>query len=162
MSNEHTEPDLKTREDWLRQELRASRTLFASQLQWGVTVLAAVELNLYYVRRDVARYLIELGALKPNELLPITRWLIGTAFLIMLAGIFARYTKRTTMHHRDYRRQLLDMKPSYSGIEEPIPLGGFNHRVAYYLFFVFPAFDIFTWAFFYAGEKLNLHITIPW
>src|SRR4051812_23862030 len=106
MNNEHVEPDLKTKEDWLRQELRASRTLFASQLQWGVTVLAAVELNLYYVRRDVARYLIELGALKPNELLPITRWLIGTTFLLMLAGIFARYTKRTIRHHVDYRQQL--------------------------------------------------------
>lgn len=53
----------KAKEDWLRQELRAHRTLGISQIQWGVTVLAAVGLNLYYIRRDVTKHLVDLGAL---------------------------------------------------------------------------------------------------
>ena len=47
---------LKTKEDWLRQELRASRTLLTSILQWGVAVLSVVELKLYDIRREVTKH----------------------------------------------------------------------------------------------------------
>ena len=43
----------KTKEQWLREELRATRSLMNNTLQWGITVLAAAELNLYYLRREI-------------------------------------------------------------------------------------------------------------
>ena len=157
-----TEPDLKTKEDWLRQELRSSRTLMTSLMQWGVAVLAAVESNLYYVRMSVMRHLFDADRLKVDELLPFPRWLIGTLFLSLLAYIFSQYTKRTVLHHLAYRKQLLSMTPSYSGIEEPIPTGGHINRIHYYLYFAFPLFDILVWCLFYAGEKFSIQISIPW
>ncbi|MCF7966675.1 MAG: hypothetical protein K9L79_14225 [Methylobacter tundripaludum] len=157
-----TEPDLKTKEDWLRQEIRASRTLATSLLQWGITVLAAVELNLYYVRRDVMKHLLDAGKLKVDELLPFPRWLIGTLLLSLLAYIFSQYMKRTVLHHVAYRTQLVSMAPSYSGIEETVSTGGSINKIHYYLYFAFPLFDIGVWLLFYAGERLNIQISIPW
>src|ERR1041385_4857192 len=104
----------KCKEDWLRQELRANRTLMTGLLQWGVAVLAAVQLNLYYIRRDVTRHLVERGRLKADELLPFTRWLTGTIFLMMLAYIFTSYMRTTIERHANYRKQLLIVSPTYS------------------------------------------------
>jgi hypothetical protein len=151
---------LKMKEDWLRQELRANRTLMINQVQWGVTVLAAVELNLYYIRRDVTKHLVDLTKLKPDELLPLPRWAIGTLLLFVLAVIFTVYLNRSVRHHVEYRKQLCAMDPSYSGITEGIRVGGFIGRLHHFLFLIFPAFDLFVWAMFYVGPQL--HLTIPW
>jgi hypothetical protein len=151
---------LKTKEEWLREDLRASRTLMLHLVQWGSTVLAAVELNLYYVRQDVRKHLIEQHVMEPSELLPIQRWLIGTLLLAILAYVFSFYMHRLHRTHVAYRKQLIEMNPSYSGIQEEIPTGGRIGRVHYPLFFAFPFFDMFVWLFFYAGPRL--HISLPW
>ena len=150
----------KAKEDWLRQELRAHRTLAVSQIQWGVTVLAAVELNLYYIRHDVTKHLVELGALKPGQLPPLLRWAMGTLLLFILASIFTIYLNRTIRHHVACRKQLLAMKPSYSGIEEAISTGGLINKLHYFLFFIFPLLDLLVWAMFYTGPRFN--ISLPW
>jgi hypothetical protein len=159
------EPDqLKMREQWLREELRAARTLLVSQMQWGMTVLAAVGLNLYYIRKDAKLHLVEQKLLKANELLPFFRWFIGTVFLLILASVFASAMRRVALHHRAYRTQLREMNPSYSGIVERIPVADnrFLNNTPYVLFFTIPCLDLVVWALFYAGEKLQLSFLIPW
>jgi hypothetical protein len=64
----------KTKEMWLREEFRVSRTQMLTLVNWGVTVLAAAEVNLFYIRREVTKYLVEQKFLQPDELLPFSRW----------------------------------------------------------------------------------------
>ena len=161
MTDETTEPDFKTKEEWLRQELRASRALLVNLMQWGVAILAAVEVSLYYVRQDATAHLRDLGRLNADELLPILWWSIGALFLFMLAYIFARYTDRVAKHHAHYRAQLVSMTPTYSSIAESIPVGGSLHQAHSYLFYAFPCFDLATWVLFYAGEQMGGRF-IPW
>jgi hypothetical protein len=130
-----------------------------SLAQWGATVLAAAELNLYYIRRDVTKHLVEMKRLQPAELLPLGRWLVGTVFLIVVASVFAGYMRRLASRHRIYRQQL-DAAPNYSGIREIVKPGGTIHYLHYWLFFVFPAFDVVLWALFFVGERLS--VSIPW
>jgi hypothetical protein len=155
----------KAKEKWLRQELRVNRTQMFGLLQWGVTVLAAAELNLYYIRRDVTKHLVELNALKPDELLPFARWAVGgTGLLIILATVFSMYMKRAVDRHVLYRQQLMDMSPNYSGINE-IPKSGKGLRAGgsllsslhYLLFFIFPLFDVFLWIVFTARKYFQIN-----
>lgn len=148
----------RCKEQWLRQELRASRRLIVNLLSWGVTVLAASELNLYYVRRDIREHLIRLGVIQSSELLPFLRWFLGTAFLLGLAYIFSKYLQRVVQRHEMYRVQLQAMPHSFSGIKETIPVGGQLSVTYYYLFFAFPLFDLCIWLLFYAGSKLSISI----
>jgi hypothetical protein len=158
------EPDqLKTKEQWLREELRATRTLIHNQMQWGVTVLTAAALNLYYIRKDAKAHLVEQKLLLPNELLPFFRWIIGTVFLLVVASVFASTMRRVALHLQAYRKQLRAMEPSYSGIVETIPVGNnrFLNNTPYVLFFAIPALDLTIWTLFYAGEKLQISFLIP-
>jgi hypothetical protein len=149
MSDTVNTPDPKTKEDWLRQELRANRTLMTGLLQWGVGIIAAVQLNLYYLRMAVVKHLVELKQLQPDELLPLPRWAMGTLFLVLLAYIFSSYMRRLVDRHVIYRTQLQSMSPSYSGIEEKLPIGNLS-RIHYLLFYAFPVLDLVSWALFYA------------
>src|ERR1700685_3800245 len=103
------EEQLKLREQWLREELRALRTVLVSQMQWGITVLTAAGLNLYYIRKDVKAHLVSQHFLKEGELLPFFRWFVGTIFLCILAGVFASSMRRIVRHHQQYRTQLQAM-----------------------------------------------------
>lgn len=146
------------KEKWLRKELRASRQLIITQLQWAVTVLAASEINLYYVRRDIFQHLVAAKIIDPNQLLPFFRWFLGTIFLTGLAYIFSRYSSRLVKRHEMYRVQLQEMKPTYSGITESLPIGGRLAKIFYYLFYAFPLFDLIIWLLFYARSKISLSI----
>src|SRR6185295_13031985 len=83
MSEEQT----KTKEEWLRSEVRATISQIFVLLQWGVAVLAATELNLYYIRRDITKHLVKQNVIQPHELLPFFRWFVGTLLLTLLAGV---------------------------------------------------------------------------
>jgi len=153
--------DPKTTEDWLRQELRADRTLMTGLMQWGVGIMAAIQLNLYYIRRDAAKHLVDLKKLQPDQLLPFGRWVCGTLLLVLLAYIFSSYMKRIIVRHVGHRKQLENGASSYSGIEEVAPIGGLKnmHNL---LFWAFPAYDLIVYIYFYAGEKLSFSFTLPW
>jgi len=155
-----SDEQVKTKEEWLRNEVRATRTQIFVLLQWGVAVLAAAELNLYYIRRDITKHLVEQNVIQPNQLLPFPRWFVGTLLLILLAAIFSFYMRRLVIHHVSYRKQLTDMETSYSGIVESIPTGGVINKLHYFLFFIFPGFDLFVWLMFFAGNKFQ--ILIAW
>jgi hypothetical protein len=149
--NAGDEEKLKCKEQWLRDELRAARTLLVSQMQWGITVLAAVEINLYYIRRDAKAYLIEQNIINTNESFPLVRWLVGTSFLLVLAFVFSRVMKRASDHHRAYRTQLVNLNGGYSGIEETIKVGDRVLNMSpSIMFFSMPAFDFILWFIFLA------------
>lgn len=153
---------LKSKEQWLREELRASRTQLSNQMQWGITVLAAVSINLYYIRKDVHTHLVQQHRIDPSEMLPFQRWIIGTILLIFLAWIFTSLTRRYSIHHGVYRDQLMEMNGGFSGIEEKVPRARFLHNAPSFLYFSIPALDIMAWTMFYAGEKLQFNFLVPW
>jgi hypothetical protein len=155
MNDEH----LKEREQWLREEIRELRKMNLLLLQWGTTVLAAVELNLYYIRKDVANAVY--GQAHHQMLLPLQRWCLGTLFLVLLGWIFSHYTRRTSARLKAYREQLISASKVYSGIVEHPPVGG-AMRVHSYLYFAFAVFDLGLWCLFYAGEKLHVSFWVPW
>ena len=156
---------LKAREQWLREEIRSTRGLMQRQAQWGITVLAAIALNLYYIRKDAHAYLVAQKQIAENELLPFSRWVIGTIFLCVLATLFLSIQRRFIKHHQAYRRELCDMRGGYSGIREPLEAGGVKWTtvVPFALMFTLPLLDLVLWFVFYVGEAvLNVRIAIPW
>ena len=146
---------LKFKEETLREEIRASRTLMQGTMQWGVTTLAAIETALYYVRRDVANNLSLHHLLPPNGTVPPVRWFVGTGFLLLIATVFCVITKYMTGRHVGYRRQLLEMGESYSGIEER-PTGGRINCLPQLLFLAFPAFDCLVWLYFHITSSITI------
>lgn len=154
---------MRWKEQWLREELRTCRGQLSSQIQWGITVLTAAGLNLYYIRKDVYAHLIQLNVIKPEEMLPFARWSVGTIFLLVLAWIFSAITSRLAAHHRAYRKQLLDMaNDGFSGIKETVPRSSFLHKTPYVLFFSIPIMDFLAWAMSYAGSRLHIEFLLPW
>jgi hypothetical protein len=148
---------LKIKEQWLREELRANRTLMLGLFQWGLAVLTGMETVIYYVRRDVASNLALHNALPPNGTVPPTRWLVGTAILTMVAIIFCLMSKYLVARQVAYRGQLVGMKHSFSGIIEGPMKAGIN-KYHYWLFLAFPAMDVMLLFYF----RLTSSITIPW
>jgi hypothetical protein len=153
-----TPSQTRIREQWLREEIRASRKLHVTQLQWGITVLVAAELNLYYIRRDAKLHLVAQRVLEESDILPFPRWLIGTVFLLITAIVFSALARRLARHHIAYRKQLIAMKGGYSHIAESVPAGNsFWLNWGWSLLFCsIPLLDIVTWCFFYAGERLKI------
>lgn len=149
---------IKMREQWLREELRATRNLLQHHMSWGITALAAVALNIYYIRIAARTNLISIGTLAPNEAPPFGRWIIGTLYLCLLAAVFIAITRRVARQHVVYRRQLIAMEGGYSGIEEKIPLNEYLWLTPYILFLSVPALDLIVWGWFYVGR----YITIAW
>jgi hypothetical protein len=148
---------LKKKEEWLREELRHTRMMWLNLLKWGVTVLAALESSLYFVRRDVTEHLIAAGALPIGGLMPWPRWFLGTLFLAFIAYVFALLTVYIGKKHTGYREQLVSMKPSYSEIKE-IPVGTKLKNAPYYLFYAFPVIDQLL----YLTFSISKSFKIPW
>jgi hypothetical protein len=148
-----------SKEDWLRQELRGCRGLLVSLVQWGIAVLAALEVFLYYMRQDMTVHLRDLGRLHTDALLPMPQWLIGTLLLWLIAYIFARYADRIGEHYRQYRLQLVSMTPTYSTIAELTDVTEVRHRYAYY---AFPAFDFAWWLVFFVAQWIGGRFDLVW
>jgi hypothetical protein len=148
------EDKLKTKEEWLREEIRAVRALSFTVIQWGVTVLTAVGTSLYYLRRDIADHL------KPPsdmEAISYYRWCIGSGFLFFLASIFSRQTKYLNIKLVSYREQLIDMKPSYSGIFEKQPAKTWLSKLTHLLLYAFPILDQFLYLVFSHNTIFGIH-----
>jgi hypothetical protein len=146
MPNDAAGLESKFKEDWLRQEIRASRALLVRLMEWGVVLLVAAEINLYWIRQDITLHLRDVGRLREDAILPLFQWSIGTLFLLVIAYVFARYTDRIAKHHAVYRAQLVSMTPTYSGIAESIGVDRSLHRLRY-LYYAFPLFDLAVWGF---------------
>src|ERR1041384_3775063 len=105
---------LRVKEEWLREEIRAGRTIMLTMLRWGITLQTAFEAALYFIRHDV----MVRQSLPPNQPFPFLRWIVGTGVQFFLAFVFWKFTSYTMKTHVNYRKQLVAMNPSFSGIEE--------------------------------------------
>jgi hypothetical protein len=149
---------LMVKEQWLREEIRHSRTMTMNLVQWGITVLVAAESYLYYVRKDITERLVSLHVLSQGEPPPLLRWLLGTFFLTLIATCFSSLLLYNRRKHISYRTQLHGMNPSYSGIEEKPP-GTKLHLMPHLLFFAFPLFDCVFRIALSAARSFNLNIS---
>lgn len=134
---------MKTQEELLSEEVRAASDAGLRMLQWGVTLMISLQTALFFVRQDVVKRLVDAKLLPVGSELPLSRYLMGTAFLILTALILARLTARTAEQYRNYKAQLIKCRTS--GVEDlPIRHTG---RWAYVLYFIFPAVDLLSRAY---------------
>jgi len=149
---------MKSTEEMLREEIQSLRDVLFRLVQWGVSVLVALQTALYFVRRDVIKSLID-RELAPNvtmkqavetlvkaeklaaeALLPWWRYIAGTCFLLFVSLVFAGVTIYGTKQYRHARSELA--KHVTSGITPPqtsnVPL-----MLIVLMFLFFPLFDVF-------------------
>lgn len=145
----------KTKEQWLREELRATRSLLLHQMFWGATALAAAAINIYYIRIAARVDLIKAGALTADEPPPFGRWVIGTFYLCLLAAVFIAINRQVGKQHIGYRRQLIEMNGGYSGIKETVPLTKYLWLTPFLLFLSIPTLDLIIWAWFHVKRYIT-------
>jgi hypothetical protein len=141
------------RERILREEIRHYHLIQMRIMHWGVTVLASVQTLLYFVRREVTLSLQEQHLLAQGAPLPLHRYWLGTAFLMVLAILAFCMASATSSKLGLYRRQLsIDPNlPTASGIFER-RVGPFFRYATMSTFFVFPCFDI--------AARIYLHLWV--
>lgn len=153
-----TDDRAKTKEQWLREELRATRSLLEHQMLWGITALVAAAINIYYIRIAARADLIRAGVLTDGAPPPFGRWVVGTFYLSVLAGVFIALIRQVGKQHIAYREQLIAMKGGYSGIKELVPLTKYLWLTPFILFLSIPALDLVIWFWFYLGR----YLTVTW
>lgn len=127
----------KTKEELLSDEVRAFSDAVMKWSQWGVTLMVSLMTALFFIRREILVGYIEAGKLPKGSELPADRYLIGTVFLLIMAGILTKLSARNLEQYRHYKGQLASSRES--GITDlPIKYAG---RWMYGLFFLFPAID---------------------
>jgi hypothetical protein len=130
-----------TPEEIVRDELKSLRDLSLRLAQWGVTVLAALQMVLYYVRNDVYARLLEAKAIQPGDLLPAGYYFTGTIFLVIVATIFTLFLYLLTNSYR-YYRGLLGNEVSTTVAVPASRLSKVTRYLILLLFYVFPLIDI--------------------
>jgi ABC-type phosphate transport system permease subunit len=110
--------DLKTREQWLRDEVMHHRALLFSLIQWGMALLLAVESALYFARRDIAQGLAGKQFVVPAQELTFGRWFFGTLLLIVIAALFSVLMLNLIKRYVSYREKLNEVASLYSKIDD--------------------------------------------
>ena len=121
IADEGVGSDSLNAEKLLREEIRSIRELWMRILQWGISVITGASTIIFYARRSVKDDLVASAVLKIGEPLPLKVYLIGTAFLFLLAYIFYKLADTAANRYRVYVGQLVQFKTS--GIVEPTPTG---------------------------------------
>lgn len=114
IADEAVGSDSLNAEKLLREEIRSIRELWMRILQWGITVITGP--STIYARRSVKDDLVASAVLKIGEPLPLKVYLIGTAFLFLLAYIFYKLADTAANRYRVYVGQLVQFKTSGSTI----------------------------------------------
>jgi Ni,Fe-hydrogenase I cytochrome b subunit len=130
-----------TPEEIVREELRSVREIGLKLAQWGVTTLAALQMILYYVRKDVYLRLLESKAIQTGDLLPGEYYYFGTGFLFVVATIFTIFLFLVGDSYR-YYRNLLETKIQVTVPVPPRPLTRAPRWLFLLTFYVFPVMDI--------------------
>ncbi|MGA2433925.1 MAG: hypothetical protein ABSG25_01430 [Bryobacteraceae bacterium] len=131
-------PPKKCKEELLAEEVRSAMDLATRTLQWGVTLMISLQTALFFIRRDILNTFVDAGKLPKGSELPFPRYVMGTAFLLVVASILAKLGARNAQQYRHYKEQLA--KSRQSGITD-LPIKH-TSRWMYVLYFVFPAIDI--------------------
>ena len=142
----------KSKEELLREEIRASQDLLFRLIQWAITVMVSVQTALYFIRKDIVAGYVAQGLLKPGAPLPWGRHIVGTLGLIIIASIFSFMTFVGVHRYRDYKDQLIEANES--GIRET-PRNKFSRWSIIILYFIFPLLDILIKIYFSIEIKLD-------
>lgn len=130
----------KTKEQILRDEIRALRETGLKLIQWGVTVQITLLTAFYYVRKDIHERLVELHKIPDNLLfLPWSRYLVGTFILFFIGLVFGVLTFMFTNRYKNYRSQLAENLQS--GIKEKAFYES-GRWLVILLYLAFPVLDI--------------------
>src|ERR1017187_9645041 len=123
----------KSKEEYLREEVRFYLDQMVKLMQWGVTLLVSIQTALFFLRRWLLEGYVESGQVQRGGNIPWGRYLIGTAFLTFAALVVHVFGKRATEQYRHYKNQLLTS--SESGINDQTTRG--TSRWISYLYFAF-------------------------
>jgi hypothetical protein len=104
-----TDQELKEKEMLLWQELRDLRNLTLRLLQWSVTVMAALQTTIFFFRKDLYGRLLAAGTVGPGQSIPLSRYLLGTIYLTIVASVFAAIMLMAGNRYRKIRTQLVNI-----------------------------------------------------
>jgi len=130
----------RSNEEIIREELRAAGVSYLNVWRTGVALLPTLLIAISFLRREVFEQMAKADpALK---LLPLDRYLLGTALLFVVAYIFANLSVHLANRWRWYAEELPKACANPIGIppNSPNRIAGLLFREVFY---VFPAFDIF-------------------
>jgi len=146
----------KIKEQWLREELRATRSLMNNTVQWGITVLAAAELTLRFLRAEIHQHFVVRHP-EDAERFSLHHWVIGTVLMMILSAVFFIIMRRHRQRFQHHRRQLSQMDGGYSSISEELSGGKILiYIVPEMLFLTMPLFDISLWIVLYPSSFWSL------
>ena len=144
---------MKSKEEIIREEIRALREIMLKLLQWGVTLLASMQAAFFFLRREYLNYQIDNGLLPRGAALPLKAYLGGTVFLLAIAIICTLLLTYVGREFRGYRA-LLEYHRS-SGITDPYRsrrTRGAIRVLTFGMYFFFPAIDL-AFRFVYVGFR---------
>ena len=139
---------LEKREGWLREEIKNHRGHLFSLVQWGITLLAALESSLYFVRRDLAQALMRNQFTVPAEAFSVGRWGFGTLLLLLVCMLFSFLYLNLLNRYYDYRDQLNAASGEYSGISDGVVKRKLKWLPLVF-FWAFPLIDLAVWVSFH-------------
>jgi hypothetical protein len=136
--------DLKTREQWLRDEVKQHRALLFSLLQWGMTLLAVSGSATYFIRRDLAQAIMNQPYVVPAQVLAPIQWFAGTAILFGIAILFSLMTLNLLLRYYSYRDQLNATASQHSQIKDG-KVKRLMGLVPLVFLWSFPLLDCYVW-----------------
>jgi hypothetical protein len=107
-------------------------------LQWGIAVMIAAGSIIFYARQAIKADLMTANVLKAGQPLPVHIYLVGTAFLCLLAFIFTVLSGLASRRYRSYFDQLI--RSTQSGVDD-ITATGYSRWIMPSIFWAFPGFD---------------------
>lgn len=142
------------REEMIRVEIRHSMDMMLKVIQWGVTVLIAIQTANYYIRKDFIERLIKSKILPEHSmLLPFKYHVIGTFILIVMALIFYGLNYRTSQRYRLYKKELIIY--GRSGVKDQ-KISWWLRPMLQMLFFTFPIMDLGIWIYIHHGHAIKV------
>ena len=127
---------LSEKEKILWDEIRNIREIALKLLQWGVTVLTALQTAIFFFRKDLYQRMIDSQEITRGHYIPWNRYLIGTVYLFFVATIFSYILVMVGNRYGKIRSQLVET--NCYGIQH----GDANKVVRYAVLMVFYAFPI--------------------
>lgn len=129
----------KSNEEVIREELRSTADNYMKVWQSGVTLLPAMMLALYYLRKETVEKFTIANKITPGQILPLDIYLIGTLFLLVVCVAFCLMMKLVGDRYRFYVK-LLESECD-NAMPIPIPTK-WGRSVFYTTLIAFPVVDV--------------------
>ena len=130
---------LREKEQILWEELRGMLDIALKMLQWGVTALASLQAALFFLRKDLHERMLAAKQIQPGQWLPLGLYFRGTAFLLMVAVIFAFLLLLTANRYRKLRAELAQLNIYQINFG---PVSKSARWITIFVYLAFPIFDV--------------------